>query len=137
MLATRLGPSTTVSKIQCSAWRPHQHVVDIPYAFDKSAFPHLNKDTETKSTASISYISSISEQALKTAIASETEKLKERNKLHEAEINVRISSLETTVSSITQTIVTKIYTKLSDSDSPFIMVIQLNTKLNRLSQLIT
>jgi hypothetical protein len=133
-LATRLGTSNTVSKIQRSAWRPHQPVVDISYAFDESAFPHLNKDTETKSTASTSHISSISEQALKTAIASETEKLKERNKLHKAEINVRISSLETTLSSLTQTIVSEIFAKLSGSDSPFVTVIQLDAKLDCLSQ---
>ena len=134
-LASRLGTHHS-DTVQRSAWRPHQPVVDISYAFNENEFPPMAKKqhTDTKSTASTSYVSSISEQTLKSAIAAESDKLKAANELRTSEIDARIQSIETSLQTLTQTLVKEIFLNLSGADSPFVTAAQLDNKLDKLSR---
>lgn len=134
-LASRLG-SPSADTVQRSAWRPHQPVVDISYAFNDNEFPPMAKKlhSETKSTASTSYVSSISEQALKSAIAAESDKLKAANDARSSAIDARIQSIETSLQTLAQTLVQEIFLKLSGVDSPFVTATQLDSKLDKLSR---
>jgi hypothetical protein len=90
--------------------------------------------SETKSTASTSYVSSISEQALKSAIAAESDKMKAENNQRETAIDNRIQAIETSLQTLAQTLVQEIFLKLSGADSPFVTASQLDSKLDKLSK---
>ena len=89
---------------------------------------------ETKSTASTSYISSISEQALKSAIAAKSDKMKAANQKREKAIDNRIQAIETSLQTLAQTLVQEIFLKLSGADSPYVTASQLDSKLDKLSR---
>ena len=133
-LATRLSTSSKVSVVQRSAWRPHQPVVDISYAFDYQEFPPMatKQDTDTKSTASLSHFSnSLSEQALKDAINSETEKLRVESTQRDDDMDTRIKSLEDKLTSLTAAIVGEIFRKMTGEGSPFVTKTILDEKLDQ------
>jgi uncharacterized protein HemX len=91
-------------------------------------------DTNTKSTATTSHLSSLSENAIQNAINNETTKLKAVSKLRETAIDIRIQNLEATLHNLTTNIVSQIYAKMSGPDSPFVTISHLDSKLERLSQ---
>jgi hypothetical protein len=110
-------------------------VVDVSYAFDEQSFPPMKStENETKSTATTSHLSSLSENAIQNAINTETTKLKAVSKLRETAIDIRIQNLEATLQNLTTNIVSQIYAKMSGPDSPFVTVSHLDSKLERLSQ---
>jgi hypothetical protein len=107
----------------------------VSYAFNDNEFPPMHQKTsDTKSTASTSHVSSLSEQAIKDAINLETTKLKDASKKYEAAIDIRIQSIESTLNNLATELVSQIYSKLSGPDSPFVTVLQLDEKLDRLSR---
>lgn len=135
LLVSRMSSSPNVPLVQRSAWRPFQPVVDVSYAFNDNEFPPMHQKTsDTKSTASTSHVSSLSEQAIKDAINLETTKLKDASKKYEAAIDIRIQSIESTLNNLATELVSQIYSKLSGPDSPFVTVLQLDEKLDRLSR---
>jgi hypothetical protein len=89
---------------------------------------------ETKSTASTSHVSSLSEQAIREAINFEPAKLRIASEEHATGIDLRIATIERTLNDLTSNIVGQIYAKLSGPDSPFVTAIHLDAKLDRLSQ---
>jgi hypothetical protein len=134
VLASRIT-NTTPATVVRTAWRPHQPVVEVSYAFNENEFPAMKKpDTDIRSTATTSHLSSISEQAIQNAINAETNKLKAASQLREAAIDVRILHIETTLNNLTANIVSQIYAKMSGPDSPFVTVSHLDSKLDCLSQ---
>jgi hypothetical protein len=134
ILAKRVSPATPSTVVR-SAWRPFQPVVDVSYAFDEQSFPPMKtNDTDTKSTATTSHLSSLSENAIQNAINTETTKLKAVSKLRETAIDIRIQNLEATLHNLTTNIVSQIYAKMSGPDSPFVTISHLDSKLERLSQ---
>jgi hypothetical protein len=129
VLASRLT-NTAPATVVRTAWRPHQPVVEVSYAFNENEFPAMKKpDTDIRSTATTSHLSSISEQAIQNAINTETNKLKATSKIREAAIDVRILHIETTLNNLTANIVRQIYAKMSGPDSPFVTVSHLDSKL--------
>jgi hypothetical protein len=134
LLAKRVAPTTPATVVR-SAWRPFQPVVDVSYAFDEQSFPPMKpNENETKSTATTSHLSSLSENAIQNAINNETTKLKAVSKLRETAIDIRIQNLEATLHNLTTNIVSQIYAKMSGPDSPFVTISHLDSKLERLSQ---
>jgi hypothetical protein len=101
-----------VAFVQRSAWQPHQPVIDISYTFNDQEFPPMatKEDTDTKSTASLSHFSnSLSEQALKDTINSETDKLRVECTQCDADMDTNIKSLEDKLTSLTTAIVGDIF----------------------------
>jgi hypothetical protein len=135
-LATRMNATPAVVNIQRTAWRPFTPVTDVYYDFDAVDFPPMPKrqDNDTKSTTSITQMSSISEQLIKDTIASETEKMITESRKRELELANKIDEIETSLSTMTATIVGQIFIKLSGADSPFVTVIQLDAALDRISR---
>jgi hypothetical protein len=134
ILANRIAPTSPANVVR-TAWRPFQPVVDVSYAFDEQSFPHMKPtENETKSTATTSHLSSLSENAIQNAINTETTKLKAVSKLREIAIDIRIQNLEATLNNLTTNIVSQIYAKMSGPDSPFVTISHLDSKLERLSQ---
>jgi hypothetical protein len=136
LLESRISTAPAVTVVQRTAWRPFQPVVDVSYAFNDQEFPPMKtqESIETKSTASTSHVSSLSEQAIRDAINFETAKLRIASEEHATGIDLRIATIERTLNDLTSNIVGQIYAKLSGSDSPFVTVIHLDAKLDRLSQ---
>jgi hypothetical protein len=133
-LAARFASSSKITTVQRSAWRPHQPVEVISYAFDDSSFPPLaNKhDSDTKSTASLSHFSnSLSEQTLKEAIAAETEKLRLETTARDSAMDARIQSIESRLTSLTTAIVADIFKHMSGEGSPFVTKTILEAKLDQ------
>jgi hypothetical protein len=136
LLESRISTTPPVTVIQRTAWRPFQPVVDVSYAFNENDFPPMkSRDlVDTKSTASTSHVSSISDQAIKDAINFETAKIRASSEEYASGIDRRIQMIETTLNDLTANIVGQIYAKLAGPDSPFVTAIQLDSKLDRLSQ---
>jgi hypothetical protein len=136
LLESRLTDAPKVTVVQRTAWRPFQPVVDVSYAFNENEFPPMKsqESIETKSTASTSHMSSLSEQAIKDAINIETAKLTTAARVHATGIDQRIQAIENTLNDLTSNIVRQIYAKLSGPESPFVTVVHLDEKLDRLSQ---
>jgi uncharacterized protein HemX len=91
-------------------------------------------ENDTKSTATTSHLSSLSENAIQNAINNETSKLKAVSQLRETAIDIRIQNLEATLQNLTTNIVSQIYAKMSGPESPFVTISHLDSKLERLSQ---
>jgi hypothetical protein len=136
LLEARISTTPKVTVVQRTAWRPFQPVVDVSYAFNDQEFPPMKtqESIETKSTASTSHVSSLSEQAIRDAINIETTKLRIASEEHAKGIDLRIVMIEKTLNDLTANIVGQIYAKLSGPESPFVTVIHLDAKLDRLSQ---
>jgi hypothetical protein len=92
------------------------------------------KQADNPSTTAATQMSSISEQMIRDSINAETSKMITASKLHEEQIDNRILKIETALATLTSSIVTQIFAKLSGHDSPFVSVTMLDKKLGNLSQ---
>jgi hypothetical protein len=90
----------------------------------------MHKAADTKSTASMTHVSSISEQFLKDAIAAETAKIHLDTKLREEKMDNRMQGLDDQISALTKSLVADIYERLKGADSPFVTSAQLDAKLD-------
>jgi hypothetical protein len=92
------------------------------------------KQSDTRYTTAATQMSSISEQMIKDSINAETSKMITASKLHEEQIDNRILKIETALATLTSSIVTQIFAKLSGHDSLFVTVTMLDEKLGSLSR---
>jgi hypothetical protein len=135
-LANRMNATPAVANIQRTAWRPFKPVSDVYYDFDAVDFPPMQKrlDNDAKSATSITQMSSISEQLIKDTIASETAKMISESRKRELQLANKIEQIENSISAMTASIVSQIFSKLTGADSPFVTVIQLEASLDRITR---
>jgi hypothetical protein len=124
-----------VITIQRTAWSSPKPISAVAYGFNDTEFPPMQKkQANNRSTTAATQMSSISEQMIKDSINAKTSKMITASKLHEEQIDDRILKIETALASLTSSIVTQIFAKLSGHDSPFVTVTMLDEKLGNLSR---
>jgi hypothetical protein len=134
-LAARTKDTPAVITIQRAAWSSPKPISALAYEFNDTEFPPMqNKQANNRSTTVATQMSSISEQMIKDSINAKTSKMITASKLHEEQIDNHILKIETALASLTSSIVTQIFAKLSGHDSPFVTVLMLDEKLGNLSR---
>lgn len=135
-LANKWGTTPNVAVVTRSAWRPPPQTIDISYDLNEAEFPLMHKKNEgdTNTTASMTNVSTITEQMIKEAIEAETEKMQIASAKAAAVIEARFQKIDDSLQLLATQLVRDIFTQLTGSNSPFVTSSQLDQKLDRLSQ---
>jgi hypothetical protein len=135
-LADQWGTTPNVAVVTRSAWRPPPKTIDISYDLTEAEFPLMQKKNEgdTKSTASMTNVSTITEQMIKEAIEGETEKMQAESAKAAAVIEARFQKIDDSLQLLATQLVRDIFSQLTGANSPFVTASQLDQKLDRLSK---